>query len=77
MNFKRIFAGSTFPALVAASVIRDKSSRPLSFLIIGRNITNEKQAERELQLLLWKGDPSHVRIAPAWRKIAAEGLRKA
>ena len=28
-------------------------------------------AVHELQLLLWNGDPSHVRVAPAWRKIAA------
>ena len=30
-------------------------------------------AVHELQLLLWNGDPSHVRVAPLWRKIAAEG----
>jgi transposase len=28
-------------------------------------------AVHELQLLLWNGDPSHVRVAPPWRKIAA------
>ena len=30
-------------------------------------------AVHELQLLLWNGDPSHVRVAPPWRKIAAGG----
>ena len=34
-------------------------------------------AVHELQLLLWNGNPSHVRVAPAWRKIAAgEGSLK-
>ena len=28
-------------------------------------------AVHELQLLLWNGDPSHVGVAPLWRKIAA------
>lgn len=31
-------------------------------------------AVHELQLLLWNGDPSHVRVAPPWRKINAGGL---
>jgi transposase len=30
-------------------------------------------AVHELQLLLWNGNPSHVRVAPAWRKIDAGG----
>jgi transposase len=28
-------------------------------------------AVHELQLLLWNGNPSHVSVAPPWRKIAA------
>jgi len=30
-------------------------------------------AVHELQLLLWNGDPSHVRVAPPWRKIDVGG----
>ena len=30
-------------------------------------------AVHELQLLLWNGNPSQVRVAPAWRKIDAGG----
>jgi len=30
-------------------------------------------AVHELQLLLWNGDPSHVRVAPPWRKLAVGG----
>jgi len=30
-------------------------------------------AVHELQLLLWNGDPSQVRVAPPWRKIDVGG----
>jgi PAS domain S-box-containing protein len=40
--------GSTYPTDLTASLIWDKAGRPCAFLLIGRNVTDQRQAERAL-----------------------------
>lgn len=36
---------------------------------LGRGSAVERLAAHELQLLLWNGDPTRVRVAPMWKQV--------